>query len=194
MTWSEILTLVTLGWTIVWAIYSNHRDKQTNIKLEQLRKSNEAHNLLRQTKYELEFKAYQELTYDFAVLVGATGGFVLYYENYLKNDRQGYSIEKISESCNEAMRICHDFANKVIGYAPFIDKEIAQEFYTLRGYCVKCHKLFVHLEASNFSSKQQAEEFAEASEIIKYLSAEHGKINDKLRYLINKRIAEVKEN
>ena len=186
MTWGEILSIATIVWTIAWAIYSNHRDKQTNIKLEEIRKRNEAHNLLRQTKYTLEFKAYEELSMMLAKMVGDTSAFILEFTSVEEID---FGREKREEFFNKAAKNTAEFVDKLKGYDPFISTAIYNKFYDMRDLCAKGIKMFFPLEYDDLTEKEKKKLKQDALKIKDELINKHKQFNDELSVLIRARIS-----
>ena len=191
MTWEQgvaIATLIISGVSLIWNICNSRKIHKNNLELENVK----SYYQLKQSKYALEFKAYEELSQMVSSLIGNTGGFILEFVN---TDIHGEQHDKYIEYWNQIGKDRHAFVDKLLGYSPFMDYDIAKAFYSLRNLCSDASKIFVELEENPNLSNNEVKDLKQKAEQIRLkLIQEQGEFNTQLRQLIKIRIAETRLN
>ena len=144
---------------------------------------------LKQSKYALEFKAYEELSMLLAEMVGDTGAFILTFTNI---EDINIEREKREEFFNKVAGKSSEFISKLKGYDPFIPSNIYEKFYDMRDLCSKGMKLFFPLEYEELSPQKRMQLKKQAIQIKDELIEKHKQFNNELAILIRVRIAETR--
>ncbi len=187
MTWDKWVAIITLALTVislVWNIVNSLVQHKRNLELEKFK----SYYVLRQEKYRLEFKAYEELAQMVSELAGRTGAFILFFVN---TDLNGEKRQELLAKWEETANYSSDLVNKLLGYSAFTDLDLSKKIYSIRDLCSKALKLFLELDRATASSNEKIKN--EALDIKRALVVAQGEFNDELRNLLRIRLALSKE-
>lgn len=186
MTWEQGVAIATLFISVaslIWNICNSRKIHKNNLELENVK----SYYQLKQSKYALEFKAYEDLSMLLAEMVGNTS--VLIYE-YMNANHPKFNKQKYAILYDETEQKSMEFINKLKGYAPFIPSEMFDKFYDIRDLCVDGMKLMLpFLEEDKIPNNAQKETIqTKKQEIIN----DHKRFCDELAELIRVRIVETR--
>ena len=190
MTWEQGVAIATLFISVaslIWNICNSRKIHKNNLELENVK----SYYQLKQSKYALEFKAYEELSMLLAKMVGDTGAFILAFTS---TEDVSVDKEKREEFFNKVAKDTMEFVNKLKGYEPFIPSDIYEKFYDMRDLCSKGMKFFFPLEDEELTAQKRKELKSHALQTKNELIEKHKKFNNDLASLIRARIAETKES
>ncbi len=181
--WVAILTLAVAVISLVWNIVNSWVGHKRNLELEKFK----SYYVLRQEKYRLEFKAYEELAQMVSELAGRTGAFILFFVN---TDLNGEKRQELLAKWEETANYSSDLVNKLLGYSAFTDLDLSKKIYSIRDLCSKALKSFVELDKSPILHIKIKKE---AICIKEELVIAQREFNDELRNLLRIRLALSKE-
>ena len=188
MNWEQdvaIATLIISVISLVWNICNSRKIHKNNLELENVK----SYYQLKQSKYALEFKAYEELSMLLAEIVGNTSILIHEYMNaeHPKFKKREYTI-LYDETGNRSI----EFINKLKGYDPFIPSAMFKKSYDIRDLCVEGMKMMLPFaENGQMPNNEQKETIQKMK---KKIINDHKRFSDELALLICERIAETKKN